>query len=228
MFKKSITSLWLIIFIGGIFSFIPLATKAIETNYQEKILFFGDKQPFAWNLTQIEFLKQKQEIIELEQYPNLKAIRIKATDDCIKAILAVYPQALMVDDYTYRAQPVSYLGSTSNQPDLNWNLDLIHVKEMWEKGFTGKGIKVAVLDTGADSAHPALEGKIKDFAFFDKSGSGIPQKVAYDTDTHGTHVSGIVAGGSLKEPLGVAPEANLSVGVVIQEDRVLFLRLLEV
>jgi subtilisin family serine protease len=53
--------------------------------------------------------------------------------------------------------------------------------------FTGAGVKVAVLDTGIDQAHPAFAGvtlTTRDF-----SGSGIDDKV-----DHGTHCAGTVLG----------------------------------
>jgi hypothetical protein len=215
MNRRYITILLLVIFVSGFFSGFPVRSIAVENTYQEKLLFFSDKHPFSLTKTQIDSLKQKQEIAELETFPKLNAIRIKATENCLKTITLLYPQLTIIDNLTYKSQPIRPHASTNTQTDIHWNLDLIHVKEMWEKGFSGKGVKIGVLDTGADSTHPALTGKIKDFALFDKYGTGNNQKTAYDTDTHGTHVSGIVAGGSLKEPLGVAPDATLSVGVVI-------------
>jgi subtilisin family serine protease len=51
-------------------------------------------------------------------------------------------------------------------------------------GMTGKDIAVAVIDTGADAAHPALEGRLK----FKADVTGSP----YKAGIHGTLVSGIV------------------------------------
>jgi hypothetical protein len=215
MRKKSITVLLLIFLFHGLLFYYPINSEAIQPVYKEKLLFFTKNQPFSWNQIQIEYLKQKQEIFELEQFPRLQVIRIKATDLCLQTILSSYPQTLVMDDFIYKAQPIICQDSSSEKSNLDWNLDLIHVKELWEKGFTGKGIKIAVLDTGADSKHPALQGKIKDFAIFDKYGAITRQKDAYDTYFHGTHVAGIASGGSTKEPLGVAPGSNLSIGVVI-------------
>ena len=67
----------------------------------------------------------------------------------------------------------------------------------------GAGVKVAVLDTGVDANHPDLKGKIADFAEFDYSGKVIKSGVqhAYDSDQHGTHCAGIIAGGQCKRQI---------------------------
>ncbi|HUS34632.1 MAG TPA: S8 family serine peptidase, partial [Verrucomicrobiae bacterium] len=84
-------------------------------------------------------------------------------------------------------------------------------------GFTGKGVTVAVADSGlmegtkADM-HPDLAGRVDAFFHYGQLDS------AADEHSHGTHVSGIVAGnGATGETdefgnlfgLGVAPEAHL-------------------
>ncbi|MEG4406325.1 S8 family serine peptidase [Microcoleus sp. MON2_D5] len=48
-------------------------------------------------------------------------------------------------------------------PDLggnNWALDVINAPEVWNQNITGKGIVVAVVDTGVDYTHPDLDGNI--------------------------------------------------------------------
>lgn len=87
--------------------------------------------------------------------------------------------------------------------------------EAWDSGFTGKGVKVAVLDTGMDESHPDLDGAVvakKDF-----SGSGGIQ----DVDGHGTHVASTIAGSGVAsdgENRGMAPDADLMIGKVLADD----------
>ena len=215
MNKKCVSIILIVFFyLSSLFSFSE-RTNAVKENYVNKLFFFRDLDRFSLNLSQLSFLKQEGAIQEFEQFLGLNAIRIKATDDCFKLILDSNPNVTVVDDFIYKASPITLNNNSVDQEKQNWNLDLIHVREMWEKGFTGKGVKIGILDTGVDADHPALQGKIKDFAFIDKSGSSERIKDAYDTDSHGTHVSGIAVGGSLQKPLGVAPDSSLSVGVVI-------------
>ena len=80
----------------------------------------------------------------------------------------------------------------------------------------GRSVKVAVLDTGVDADHPDLKGKINHWAEFDALGQQIPNSTPHDTDRHGTHVAGTVVGGDASgQWIGVAPEANLAVGLVL-------------
>ncbi len=78
--------------------------------------------------------------------------------------------------------------------------------------ITGKGIGIAVLDTGVDAANPDLSGKV--VAFYNAVEDAIPTSItsssvssAVDNDGHGTHVSGIAA--SADPNIGVAYGASL-------------------
>ncbi|MFF7181342.1 S8 family serine peptidase [Streptomyces sp. NPDC008121] len=85
----------------------------------------------------------------------------------------------------------------------------------WDAGYTGKGVKVAVLDTGADLTHPDLVGRVAESASFIEG-----QEVA-DRDGHGTHVTSTVGGsgaGSDGKEKGVAPGATLAVGKVLSDE----------
>jgi subtilisin len=48
-------------------------------------------------------------------------------------------------------------------PDLggnNWGADLVKAPEVWAHGYTGKGVVVAVVDTGVDYNHEDLKNNI--------------------------------------------------------------------
>lgn len=116
------------------------------------------------------------------------------------------------------------LGRQENKDKMTWGLKQLGVPEVWAKAKTkGKGINVAVLDTGVHGEHPALAGRVKDFIVVDPLGRRIKSSPTFDCGTHGTHVCGTIAGG--KAPggvsIGVAPEATLFVGGVLVGDATL-------
>ena len=89
------------------------------------------------------------------------------------------------------------------QPLLVDSVPALHVPAVWARGHRGSGIRVAVVDSGIDRAHPDVGSRVA--AFEDFSGAG-----AIDDVGHGTHVAGIVAGSGAVYR-GVAPEATLVV-----------------
>jgi subtilisin family serine protease len=77
-------------------------------------------------------------------------------------------------------------------------------------------VKVGVLDTGVDAEHPDLKGKVTSWAEFDASGKRVTGSTPHDSDRHGTHVCGTIAGGNASGKwIGVAPDARLAVGLVL-------------
>ncbi|MDW6064206.1 S8 family serine peptidase [Streptomyces sp. FXJ1.4098] len=84
----------------------------------------------------------------------------------------------------------------------------------WEAGWTGKGVRVAVLDTGVDQTHPDLQdAEIAEKNFSDAAD-------AVDRAGHGTHVASVITGsGARSEGLykGVAPDAQILDGKVLDD-----------
>ncbi len=97
---------------------------------------------------------------------------------------------------------------------LDVSVPKIQTTQVWNAGFKGTGIRVAVVDTGIDSTHPDFAGRIKAAKSF------VDQDPA-DGNGHGTHVAGIVAGSGAKSGgkyVGVAPEADLYIAKVLRSD----------
>jgi len=111
-----------------------------------------------------------------------------------------------------------------------------HVDTVWDYGYTGEGISIAIIDTGIDPLHVGLndfdddpttnDPKVVAFydALDDSGDDGSGETEPYDDQGHGSHCAGISAGtGAVDEgPLGddskpyrgVAPDAWL-VGVKV-------------
>ncbi|MEB1528036.1 S8 family serine peptidase [Xanthomonas sp. WHRI 7945] len=72
----------------------------------------------------------------------------------------------------------------------------------------GQGVGVAIVDTGVDTAHPDLQGRLREVR--DLVGA---DPAAFNRDHHGTEVAGIIAAGSNNRLgiVGMAPKAMLDV-----------------
>jgi serine protease AprX len=99
---------------------------------------------------------------------------------------------------------------------LDVSVPLVRTHQMWDLGFEGEGVKVAVVDTGIDAEHPDLEGRI--LAAKDFTGTSPEAK---DGHGHGTHVASTIAGSGAASGgkyIGVAPDAQLLVAKVLRDD----------
>lgn len=87
-------------------------------------------------------------------------------------------------------------------------LDITHFSDAYARGWTGKGSLIVIADTGVDTSHIDLAGKIK--YGIDYSGTGLA-----DTNGHGSHVAGIVAAAKNDVGMhGAAFDADLAIAKV--------------
>ncbi|MBX3015380.1 MAG: S8 family peptidase [Caldilineaceae bacterium] len=148
-------------------------------------------------------------------------------DEVYQAFWAGYQQALM-QQYSYGIDggrvaspllpyPLPYpVKPTARQPlpwapapvrpvlrqPIPWNMSLVNAPAAWRYA-TGRGVKVAILDTGIDTNHPdlAVAGGV----------SFVPGVSSWDDDHgHGTHCAGIAgARNNNTGVVGVAPRCSL-------------------
>ncbi|QQQ78058.1 S8 family serine peptidase [Saccharothrix sp. 6-C] len=92
-------------------------------------------------------------------------------------------------------------------PSLDRSVAQIGAPTAWQAGYTGKGVKVAVLDSGVDQTHPDLAGR----EVLERNFTEDPDNS--DLVGHGTHVAATVASAGAKYR-GVAPDAQILDGKV--------------
>jgi serine protease AprX len=80
--------------------------------------------------------------------------------------------------------------------------------QAWKAGFSGKGVTIAIVDTGVDPTQPDLAGGFRGGAadWFDVHGE---HTRPVDRHGHGTQIAGLALGaGASGQTLGVAPQAR--------------------
>lgn len=143
-------------------------------------------------------------------------------------VQAIYSDSTVkVEQPTEEAQPSNEAKGQGMAAERSYlNIDKLH-----DEGYTGKGVKVAVLDTGVDYNHPDIKNAYKGgYDFVDNDND--PMETTYDDwvkagkpggttgattymTEHGTHVSGTIVGQGINDSeyatTGVAPGADLYV-----------------
>jgi subtilisin family serine protease len=103
-----------------------------------------------------------------------------------------------------------------DESKLTWGLQVTGADK---STFTGRGIKIAVLDTGLDFNHPDFKTRVVKSQSFVRSSSSPSASFVdvQDTAGHGTHCTGTVCGPqslSIAPRYGVAPDVELYVGKI--------------
>ena len=93
-----------------------------------------------------------------------------------------------------------------------WGLEAIAARAAWAAGARGRGVRIAVLDTGVDPTHPDLTANVNTslaVSFVDGQTWNVSTDAVQDFD-HGTHIAGIIAAAdNAFGVIGVAPEAEI-------------------
>jgi major intracellular serine protease len=86
---------------------------------------------------------------------------------------------------------------------------LMKAPELWEQSKGGKGVVVAILDTGCQIDHPDLKDRIIGGRNFTTDDDGDPD-IFDDNNGHGTHVAGTIAAAENGQGVvGMAPQVDL-------------------
>ncbi len=144
----------------------------------------------------------------LREYTTIPFVALEVAPDALAALAASSDVVGVVEDIL--------LG-----PALNDSVPLIGADQAWAAGYDGTGFVVAVLDSGIESSHPFLAGKVIEEACFSANGNcpnglttqtgpgaGMPCAYVPVHCVHGTAVAGVVAGAGASFS-GIAKGARL-------------------
>jgi subtilisin len=174
---------------------------ASRVDYARKIVVLNDatkEDEFKGQVASLggEIIKQSDGDTYIIQLPKDKVAqqeKVLANSESVATVETDYPIAI-----TGRA---------------DWGVERIRADRVWES-TAGQNVKIAILDTGIDSAHSDLAGVVAaGYNFVDNNSDYT------DGHGHGTHVAGIAA--ALKNGIGyigVSHQARLIVGKVLGDD----------
>ncbi|MCM3760149.1 S8 family serine peptidase [Alkalihalobacillus oceani] len=141
--------------------------------------------------------------IEVHQYlEDIEAVALDMTPAAAEQLRASGQIAYVEKDETF----------TVSSQIVDWGVEVIGAPAVWANGLTGKGVKIAILDSGVHADHEDLRiTKGKSFVSYTDSFA--------DDNGHGTHVAGIIAARNNNRGIvGVAHEASIYVGKVLDEN----------
>ena len=135
-----------------------------------------------WIINAVALSASRQVIVEVAQRPDVARIQLA--------------------DGNWQIEP------EGDAPAMPANLAAIGAPAAWQRGFTGQGVVVAVLDSGVDLLNAELAAKWRggSNSWFDPYGE---HAAPVDLSGHGTQVLGVILGGKVEgQPIGVAPGAQ--------------------
>lgn len=149
-----------------------------------------------------------------KQIPTFNMVATILTPNLIEEVAQWREVEKIYPDYVKWALSVPPTGVFLDRRDeafttTYWTKKVIGADRANEQGFTGKGIRVLVADTGVRTSHPQLRRARAYSAMKEKGGSAI------DSNGHGTHCVSTVGGTHATDPFykvpveGMAPECDL-------------------
>ncbi|SET60798.1 S8 family serine peptidase [Paenibacillus sp. NFR01] len=151
----------------------------------------------------------------------LNGMEITVRADQIPALAQLAGVKSISLNSTYYPIPLIETPADENGSGPNIEIDplaQIGVDTAWQSGYTGKGVKVGVIDTGVDYLHPDLKNAYKggyDSFYQDNDPyEEIPAIFGFEGTSHGTHVAGTIVGRAENKDSevvqkGIAYEADL-------------------
>lgn len=203
MLRKIIVILFTILLIG-LLACQPLPVPPVPTP-EDGTGEISDVWPAAAYFVPLRILRKPAGITALDE-SDIPSLGVEIID--IVAPASADPlQATLTALASYRDDPdtvYAELDGVFYATQGQWHLDTANVRQAWQIE-RGEGAVISIIDTGVDTDHPNLRGKIiaqKDYFNGDDDAS--------DDQGHGTHVAGIAAASNVNGVSGVCPECEIA------------------
>ena len=160
--------------------------------------------------------ERSSKVIDVKSHWIANFINCKAKADVIYQ-LASHPDVALItynSDMDVVSNTVSETDSraVATASDIYPHLTQIKADKVWDLGYTGKGVIVAVLDSGTNFDHTDIKDHLWNgngkYGYNVHSPNSLPSDEG--SNGHGSHCAGIVCGdGTSGKKTGVAPDATL-------------------
>jgi serine protease AprX len=151
------------------------------------------------------------------QLSIIGGFKAQVPTDRLTALRAVPGVVSVTEDAGLALQSTSDVADQASQPGSLYTLanKVTGASSLWDKGVTGKGVDVAVVDSGVVPVD-GLQGKVVYGPDLTLEAGGASKNL--DTYGHGTHMSGIIAGrdaattspsGDSSNFVGIAPDSRI-------------------
>ena len=184
--------------------------RELVTNELKK--FAENSQKDIMSVLQAE--ERSNKVTDIKNFWIANFINCKAKADVIYQLAShpdvatiSYNSVMEVVDYTEETNSSDTRAITATIGD---HLKQIKADEAWKLGYTGKGVVVAVLDSGVNTDHTDLKDHLWNVNAQHGYNVVNPGSAPVDDRSHGTHCAGIICGDGTSGSLtGVAPDATL-------------------
>ncbi|MFQ5832487.1 MAG: S8 family serine peptidase [Candidatus Thorarchaeota archaeon] len=143
----------------------------------------------------------------VDTYDELNMIRVKLIGKAISQLAEEeFITGIWSNEVQEIAQPQSLSASSFTSEEYESPVNTTGARALWDRGYNGTGVVIAVLDTGVDTSHEDVN-KVNAYASFVEADT-----LPTDIIGHGTYAASIAAGtGNMSDGLyaGIAPGATL-------------------
>lgn len=218
MMMKMVLSVATLLFAAAVIPITPTSSAALVQGGQSYVLTAG-----KWGAAQDEAVRLAGGTVSFShKNSGIGVASSDASDFLGRALASGVISGGSLDQTVQWQEPVNEVEFEQNVVtpgdetfiNLQWNVKAIEAPAAWAAGFTGLGVRVAVLDGGIHSTHQDLDGNL-DVAHSASFVPGFAFNQDVGTFWHGTHVAGIIAAeDNALGTIGVAPGATI-IGVKV-------------